>query len=249
MSHPILYALDFDGVICDSAVETAITGWKAAGQIWNDMPKTIAPEMIDRFREVRPIIETGYEAILAMRLIHLGETTEAIYSDYSDKIQLLLEEAQVNTDDLKKLFGETRDAWIAADLDDWIAMNPLFPDIAGKLRTLGQQHDWCVITTKQERFVKHILKANAIDLADEQIFGLDRNMSKPEVLKQLSNAHPHKTIHFVEDRLPTLLNVRKHAELAEVKLFFASWGYNTREDKALAAQHTFISPPLEEFLI
>ncbi len=81
MSHAILYALDFDGVICDSAVETAITGWKAAGQIWNDMPRTVPPAMIERFREVRPIIETGYESILAMRLIHLGETTEAIYRD------------------------------------------------------------------------------------------------------------------------------------------------------------------------
>ena len=33
MNNSIIYALDFDGVICDSAVETAITGWKAAGSI------------------------------------------------------------------------------------------------------------------------------------------------------------------------------------------------------------------------
>lgn len=249
MTHSMLYALDFDGVICDSAVETAITGWKAAGLLWNDMPKSVVPASIDQFRQVRPIIETGYEAILAMRLIYLGETTEAIYSGYSEKIRLLLEEARVNADDLKKLFGETRDAWIAADLDAWIAMNPLFPNIAGKLRNLGERHDWYVITTKQERFVKHILKANAIDLADERIFGLDRNLSKPEVLKRLSMAHPQKTIHFVEDRLPTLINVKKHPDLTDVKLYFAPWGYNTTEDKALAVQHTFISQPLEEFLI
>ncbi|MGZ5000650.1 MAG: HAD family hydrolase [Methylomonas sp.] len=249
MKHPILYALDFDGVICDSAVETAITGWKAAGQIWSDMANAISPEMIDRFRQVRPIIETGYEAILAMRLIYLGETTEAIYNGYSKKIQLLMAEAQVNTDDLKKLFGETRDAWIADDLEDWIAMNPLFPNIAGKLRNLGERHDWYVITTKQERFVKHILKANAIDLADERIFGLDRNLSKSEVLRQLSKAHPQKTIQFVEDRLPTLLDVKTHPELTDVRLFFAPWGYNTAQDKALAVQHAFITQPLEEFLI
>ena len=250
MNNSIIHALDFDGVICDSAVETALTGWKAACHIWPDMPKTVPQAMIDRFRQVRPIIETGYEAILAMRLLYLGETTEAIYSSYADKIQALLDQAQVSTDELKKLFGETRDVWIENDLADWVNMNPLFPGIAAKLRQLGQEHTWYIITTKQERFVKQILKANAIELADERIFGLDRNMSKPEVLKDLLLAHPNQTVYFAEDRLPTLLNVMKHEALADVKLIFALWGYNTAEDKARAAQQqTFSLQQLEDFLM
>lgn len=249
MNNSIIYALDFDGVICDSAIETAISGWKAAGQLWEDMPATLPQTIIDEFRLIRPIIETGYEAILTMRLLYLGETAEEIYQDYSEKIPALLQEAQVSTDDLKKLFGETRDTWIANDLADWIAMNPLFPGVAEKLRELGQQHTWYVITTKQERFVRKILKANAIELADERIFGLDRNLSKPEVLKGLVKVHPTQRIHFVEDRLPALLNVRKHPELTEINLLFALWGYNTAEDKALAAQQAFTSQQLDEFLI
>ena len=137
MNNSIIYALDFDGVICDSAVETAITGWKAAGSIWGDMPKEVPQAMIDRFRLIRPNIETGYEAILAMRLLYLGETIESIHSGYGDKIQALLKEAQVTVDDLKKLFGETRDVWIANDLADWVMMNPLFDGVATKLRKLG----------------------------------------------------------------------------------------------------------------
>lgn len=248
MGNSILYALDFDGVICDSAAETAITGWKAAGRIWSDMPEAAPSELIDSFRLVRPIIETGYEAILAMRLLYLGETTEAIYGGYSEKITVLMEEARTNTDELKKLFGEIRDEWIAADQAEWIAMNPLFSGIAEKLRRLSRQHTWYVITTKQERFVKQILKANGIELADERIFGLDRKLSKPEVLKGLLKAHPQHTINFVEDRLPTLLNVQKQPELAGVNLFFAPWGYNTEEDKALSAEYAFTTHALEEFL-
>lgn len=249
MNHSILYALDFDGVICDSAVETAITGWKAANQIWGDMTEAVPQTMVDQFRLVRPMIETGYEAILAMRLLHLGESPETITSDYSSKIDTLLQQAQVTPDDLKKLFGETRDAWIANDLADWINMNPLFPGVAEKLQQLGQQASWLIITTKQERFVKQILQANAIDLADDKIFGLDRNMSKPEVLTQLLKNHPDNTIYFVEDRLPTLLNVRKIEALANVKLIFALWGYNTAEDKAVAAQQGLIGQGLEDFLV
>ena len=55
-------------------------------------------------------------------------------------------------------------------------------------------------------------------------------MSKVEVLRGLLTNHPDATIYFVEDRLPTLLNVLKTDSLASVKLTFALWGYNTAED-------------------
>ena len=249
MNNSIIYALDFDGVICDSAVETAITGWKAAGSLWKDMPEVVSQAMIDQFRLIRPNIETGYEAILAMRLLQLGETVESIGNGYGDKIQALLKEAQVTVDDLKKLFGDTRDVWIADDLAVWVNMNPLFAGVATKLQKLGRQYPWYVVTTKQERFVNQILKANAIELADERIFGLDRNMSKVEVLKGLLKTHPNETIVFVEDRLPTLLNVLKTEELASVKLIFALWGYNTAEDKVLATGQPFTLQKIEDFLV
>lgn len=249
MSNSIIHAYDFDGVICDSAVETAITGWKAAGQLWNDMPTETPPDMIEKFRQIRPIIETGYEAILAMRLLYLGADSTAIYRDYHKKTQQLLQQAAIGVDELKKLFGDTRDRWIAQDLASWIAMNPLFPGIAEKLQKLGKTETWYVITTKQERFVKQILHANAIELADERIFGLDRNLSKAEVLKDLSKTHPEQELQFIEDRLPTLINVQKHPELATVKLLFALWGYNTDEDKLRAKQLGFVTLSLKDFVV
>jgi phosphoglycolate phosphatase-like HAD superfamily hydrolase len=248
MNKPHIYALDFDGVICDSAIETAITGWKAASTLWDDMPKIVPQAMIDRFRIIRPIIETGYEAILAMRLLHLNEPTEAIYCDYSIKTKALLEDAQISVDELKQLFGETRDQWIADDLAGWVNMNPLFDGVTEKLQQLDLQHTWYVITTKQERFVKQILKAHAIELADTRIFGLDRNMAKVDVLKALLKSHGDSTLIFYEDRLPTLLNVLKIPELASVKLVFAVWGYNSAEDKALARQQPLTLQHLENFL-
>ncbi|MGR8930875.1 MAG: HAD family hydrolase [Gammaproteobacteria bacterium] len=248
MNQSIIHALDFDGVICDSAVETAITGWKAASHIWNDMHTETPPALIEQFRLVRPIIETGYEAILAMRLLFLGVSCEAIYADYRSKNEQLMQQTPISIDDLKNLFGATRDHWIADDLDSWIAMNPLFSGVPEKLRKLGESADWYVITTKQERFVKQIFKANAIELADERIFGLDRNMNKTEVLKGLIGENQGVPIQFVEDRLPTLLNVKKHPELACVDLRFACWGYNTEQDKEQAKQQGFTMLNLDDFL-
>ena len=249
MKTNTLYALDFDGVICDSALETAMTGWKAACQIWSDMPKQVPVELPDLFREVRPNIETGYEAILAMRLLHLGYDTQAIFNQYQTLTTDLLTQSGVSVDDLKQLFGATRDHWIAHDLESWIANNPLFDQMAKRLQILGQHHEWLIITTKQERFVSQILAANGITLDTAKIFGLDRNLSKVEVLRGLIQSHPQHKIIFVEDRLPTLINVARQSDLKGLELQFARWGYNTPVDKQEAVQHGFASIELDEFLL
>lgn len=248
MNNSIIYALDFDGVICDSAIETAITGWKAGSTIWKDMPEVAPQSIIDQFREVRPIIETGYEAILIIRLMHLGKTTAAIYANYAAKVQRMLDEIHLSVEDLKKLFGETRDNWIANDRADWIAKNPLYAGVAEKLRIIGQKHLWYVITTKQERFVKTILSANDIELAEQHIFGMERKLGKPEVLKGLKNQYPGQPIYFIEDRLPALEGVLKHPELADIKLFLALWGFNLPEDHIAAKRYPIGLQPLANFL-
>ncbi len=238
MDKPVVYVFDFDGVLCESVMETAITGWKAAGSIWGDMPGRVPQEKVDQFRLARPIIETGYEAILTMRLLFLDVPIESIHSSYKDKFKALTESAKLTVEGLKKLFGDTRDAWIATDSAGWVGMNPLYDGVAAKLRSLGNYSPWYIVTTKHERFIKLILQANGIELSDSHIYGLDRNMGKPEVLMGILQNHPDETIYFVEDRLPTLTNVLKHGDLATIKLFFALWGYNTPEDKALASNES-----------
>jgi phosphoglycolate phosphatase-like HAD superfamily hydrolase len=248
MTDSIVHALDFDGVICDSAIETAVSGWKAASEIWTDMGTSVAPAAIDQFKAVRPVIETGYEAILAMRLLCLGESASAIYANYADKTQALIEQSGATVAELKTRFATVRDHWIADDLPDWVSMNPLFPGIKAKLQGLAQSGACYIVTTKQERFVQHILAANDVDLAQERIFGLDRNLSKPEILMQIQRSNPNSNIVFTEDRLQALLNVAKHPDLGTIKLCFASWGYNTTDDKAVARKLGFAMPSLDEFL-
>ncbi len=238
MKKNIIYALDFDGVICDSAVETAITGWKAGLTIWDEMKEPYPSQsMIDKFRLVRPMMETGYEAILIMRLLFQGETIETLLSYYTEKIQQTIATSNKEVSALKQLFGTIRDIWINEDVNDWVAMNPLFPSVAEKLRQLNEQGQWVIITTKQERFVTQILNANQIELAPDKIFGLDRKLSKEAVLTQLLAQHPQNEFYFVEDRLPTLLNILANKELQVIKLFLASWGYNTQKDKQQAQTH------------
>jgi phosphoglycolate phosphatase-like HAD superfamily hydrolase len=230
-----LYALDFDGVLCDSAVETSLTGWKAALYFWPKMPAEISDKLIAEFKCVRPVLETGYEAILILRLLFEGVTAAALLADFSHRIAGIINRDQLDTDKLKQHFGETRDRWINDNLEQWVEMNPLFDGIVEKLAKIPTRNCY-IITTKQERFVSQILNANGITLPGKQIFGLDRQLSKQQVLRDLLNEHPNHTVLFVEDRLPTLINVMNDKQLASVSLIFADWGYNTAQDKQQATE-------------
>ncbi len=248
MNQSIIHAFDFDGVICDSTVETAITGWKAAGRLWIEMDGPMPLELVEQFRQVRPIIETGYEAILAMRMLFQGESCDDIYSHFQDKTRGLMELTHVSIEELKLLFGDTRDQWIANDLAGWIQMNPLFPGVKNRLQDLARSQVWYVITTKQERFVKYILQAHDIELDDGHIFGLDRSMGKSAVLKNLLDLHAGCRIRFIEDRLPALMHAKNQPGLQAVELVLANWGYNTEADRLLAKETGLKILELENFL-
>jgi len=235
-----LFAFDFDGVICDSAIETGLSGWQVATHIWHDMPKQMPEHIMVDFRRVRPVMETGFEAILICRLLFEQLDTDRLLTHFASQIDHLIKRDQLDIAELKKRFGDYRDHWIETGLSDWIKMNPLY---AGVIELLTQipLHQLYIITTKQERFVSAILEANQITVEPTQIYGLDRKLKKPQVLHALQQSAPHATILFVEDRLPTLLDVIATPSLAEVQLYFANWGYNTVNDKQQAQQHPRIT--------
>ncbi|HBS27058.1 MAG TPA: hypothetical protein DD827_08025 [Gammaproteobacteria bacterium] len=233
MKQKTLFALDFDGVICDSAVETAITGWRAAQDIWMDMQdQPITDEHIKQFRQVRPCLEVGFEAILIMRLLQQNVVMHESCTQYHQQLKSLMS-GNLSTENLQQRFAKTRDHAIQKDETAWIKSNPIFPGIAKKLKALNQE-DWIIVTTKQERFVKRLLQGNNIQLDESRIYGLDRKLNKQTVLKLLLNQQKSRPITFIEDRLPTLLSVLKNPDLQNIKLHLVDWGYNTAAERNTA---------------
>eukprot|EP01039_Chlorochromonas_danica_P009425 gene9425-10412_t len=82
--HPIddidILAFDFDGVICASAKETALTALRTSSSLWSIPPCPQQANSADSFTimtnvvedvllGVRPIVETGYEMVLLSRYV------------------------------------------------------------------------------------------------------------------------------------------------------------------------------------
>jgi len=232
-----LLALDFDGVLCDSVRETGISGWKAAGTLWEDMAEPLPPQpLLDGFLRTRPVVETGHDAILMMRLLKDGNDPEDLLETFPQRLQEVVARSGTDAAGLKRLHGEVRDRWFEENPQQWLALSPLYPGAAKALCALPSATDCYIVTTKQERFVRRLLEHNGVHFDAEHIFGLDRGVTKETELRRLMERHPGRPTHLVEDRLLTLRRFLAQPDLAAVRLHIACWGYNTEAERREAVR-------------
>lgn len=243
-----LYALDFDGVLCDSCGESSLSALKAAKIRWPELFDGVDLGMeewiIDQMHTLRPVVETGYENLLLVRLlvelqipaarnssVADGLTINRILENWSQLKPIIMKEWNEDRDDLINLFGKVRDNWIDTDLAGWIGANRFYPGTADALRFSSSQV--YIVTTKQSRFADALLRELAgVTIPPDRIYGLGTG-PKVEVLKKLQMMPEHDglTLHFVEDRLATLKNVIKESALDGWNLYLGRWGYNTEGER------------------
>jgi phosphoglycolate phosphatase-like HAD superfamily hydrolase len=224
-------ALDFDGVLCDSARETGITGWKAAGTLWGDMTDALPPvRLLDAYCRARPVIETGYEAIAMMRLLKDGENPDELLESFAERLPEVVARSAKDEEELKDRYSTIRDRWIQQDPQGWLSLSPLYPGTAETLHAIPQGTECYIVTTKEERFVERLLVHNGVQFDAARIYGLGRRMKKEAVLRELMDRHPGCPIDFIEDRLDTLKRLTTQPDLAPVRLHIACWGYNTEAE-------------------
>nr|KJB22338.1 hypothetical protein B456_004G042000 [Gossypium raimondii] len=226
-----LYALDFDGVLCDSCGESSISAVKAAKVRWpalfDGVDSVLEDWIVDQMHIVRPVVETGYENLLLVRLlvesrlpsirkssVAEGLTVEDILENWSKIKPVIMEEWDENRDALIDLFGKVRDEWMDNDLATWIGANRFYPGVPDALKFSSSTI--YIVTTKQSRFADALLRELAgVTIPPERIYGLGTG--------------------FVEDRLATLKNVIKEPELDGWNLYLGDWGYNTQKEREEAA--------------
>ena len=232
-----VFALDFDGVLCDTVAETAVTAWRAGRTLWPAWQGLEPPaEAAQRFIRLRPLLETGYQAILLMGLIQRGLSDETISSQFAELSENLLAETGYSRAECARLVGQTRDQWLAQDEADWLGRHRFFPHAITAFARKINSEPVFIITTKAERFVIALLGARGVRFPPERIYGLDRKLPKEAILQQLLQAPEWRDarFHFVEDRLKTLLRILAIPALQPVHLYLADWGYNTAHDRETA---------------
>ncbi len=243
------FALDFDGVLCDSAAETAASAWKCAWELWPDLLKTqpIPSEMIEGFLRVRPFLETGYQSVLMIRMLLEKQPLSAYQNELEAHCRRLLQNSALDAATLIWKFAESRDRWIRENQQEWLNSHRFYPgSIAALRKALGRQ-EVRILTTKQERFARLLLEGQGIHFPESKIWGLEKKKAKEDLLEEFIQEGAGSII-FIEDRLETLLRVAARPQLAKVRLFYALWGYGTEAEKQQAREHSAITClELEQF--
>eukprot|EP00898_Chlorokybus_atmophyticus_P003059 jgi/Chlat1/3754/Chrsp259S03899 len=244
-----VYALDFDGVICDSCGESSRSAVIAAQELWPDvferMTDSQKETILEQMRTVRPVVETGYENVILVRLLYEAlcdgkDVVKDILADWPTIKTAAMQRLSLERESLVHLFGSVRDRWISSDIDTWLSANRIYPGVADALRFASSEV--YIVTTKQRRFAIALLErlAGIGDFPEERVYDLEAG-PKVEVLKRLQLEHPGHVLHFVEDRLVTLENVIKDPALDGWKLYLGTWGYNTHVERERARANTRIT--------
>ena len=83
-----IFAFDFDGVLCDSANETGITGWKTLVRLGRAASTAEPPGVVLRdFPSVRPCLNLGWESILLAHLLLTEHSVHAINDQYASSLK------------------------------------------------------------------------------------------------------------------------------------------------------------------
>ena len=158
-----LFFWDFDGVLCDSVRETAKAGYLTCLRLWPELLPTSAggtkssfslaldppTELVDAFIRIRPMLTTGWEAVVMLRLLmesaSLAEDPEGVANNIISKwsadacsshLQRWADSGAVTQEQVMSTFHETRQEWIQQDEAGWIALHNTYPIPTAAFRVL-----------------------------------------------------------------------------------------------------------------
>jgi hypothetical protein len=216
-SPEVVYALDFDGVLVDSATETAQSGWRGcrvlfSGEEWTNNDEQL-PSIIERFVQVRPILYVGWESIVICQLLGdpaLGSpSVDDILNHFHDDDDRglkarAMKHSGLQDEDYHRVFKDVRDKWIDENNgQDWILAHAFFEGACQAVRdflkeTKQSTNNFYVITTKAKEFALRLLEqeklycaSNPTDpnkIQESHVFGLGSG-SKASVLQKILNEH------------------------------------------------------------
>jgi hypothetical protein len=241
VTAPDILALDFDGVLCDGMHEYFEASRRTYLRVW---PNEREPEgdLFPAFRTLRPVIMSGWEMPILLRAMVRGSSQSAIFRNWDEVRDRLVRSEALPGADLVRILQRTLDdvrrEWIAVDRDDWLSQNVPYCRLDEIRRVVGEPGRALVVTTKEGEFARLILDSWNVPLAG--IHGKEAGIHKCENLNTLiadftTALGRRPTLWFVEDRLETLQHVTTHPDLADVRLFLATWGYNTPTARAAAS--------------
>ena len=229
-------ALDFDGVICDSAEEvlqTALETWSVLNPDSYLSSRFGEDTRIRRsFERLVPLGNRAEDFGVALHIFHTGLEVHT-QKDY-DRVRKSLGPEWL--DRFHHQFYRTRERLRNTDLEHWLGLHSTYPSFIEVLERQQQRTTLAVATAKDAASVRLLLAHFGIDrlFRNELILDKETGVAKTAHLQILADRVGCETtrITFVDDKLNHL---QATAPLG-VRGVLAGWGHNTPREHD-AARH------------
>ena len=242
--RPGLLVLDFDGVVCDGMGEFFESSARALADC-RGKPIVRTPELPARFAALRPVVESGWEMVVLVGVLAESDAGgDAALRDGARWAEA--RDAYVRAQGLERVrlataLDTTRDRWLRQPDSSWLASHRFYEGVAAWLqRLIAEGQLFYILSTKDKRFLDPLVLSQKVPLRSDRIIGkAEPKREKWDVLRALATTHgvAPSDVWFVEDRLATLVDLRRHApDLAAARLFLAAWGYIFRDRDPDAAR-------------
>jgi phosphoglycolate phosphatase-like HAD superfamily hydrolase len=219
-------ALDFDGVIGDTAYECYIQTMKA----WPEVGGKTKPsaQVEKQFLQARPLITKREHFFTVMRMI---EENPRINFNNVTQAQMnagfKADAERAKTFD--QIYQRYREEMIRNDNARWNKLNRSFPKIAEFIKRVRRGNDVYIASTKTRGSIKELLARYRIDIPDNHILASEDAKDKAVMLRIISerSGKPMHKIVLVEDAIEQV----KVARGAGAKAVLYRRGYSTRGQK------------------
>lgn len=223
-----LLALDFDGVISDSAPEAFVVAVASYRDVWpgSRLPAVgaidDAPALYRAFVEQMPLGNRAEDFAVVLRALEQDvalpdQPTYDAFFRTQDEAELLA---------FHEHFYEVRSAWAARDPEGWLDLMAPYPGFLEMLRRRRGDALLAIATAKDRASVERLLVRYGIEdlFPGERVLDKEAGRHKRAHLEALAGRHglDPAELTFVDDKLNHLESV---AGLG-VRTALAAWGYN-----------------------
>jgi len=217
------FVFDFDGVICDSTNECMVTAWNAwdrwnGGDDFRNNLSSFSKDEISSFRPLRPYVRGAGEYYSVMKNITSGKDNILNQKDYDN----YLENEKEFIEPFKNIFLSERQRLRGENIDNWIALHEIYPDVIRALKFLHLKEKLFIATLKDKESVFLILKSVGINLLESEILDQSQIKSKLEALNMVCRDKELKKedLLFLDDNVTHLID----PHLNGYNVLHTSWG-------------------------
>jgi phosphoglycolate phosphatase-like HAD superfamily hydrolase len=233
--HRQVFALDFDGVICESLEEALLISWNAHTRAPVDAFARpglagVPPEIRDRFTRCRPFARHFGHWVVPFTIGSVPASRAEFAARYDEVPAQIVATFTAAATDYR---AQVRRAYE----DLWLAHHRVQPGL-GEL--LGDAY---IVTARDAGAVSQILDAHAVGIDDIRIFG--SRSDKQDALRIIASRElvASADVTLVDDSIENCVA----AQAAGYSAWWATWGYNVVADQALARTHRIKAVSIDDF--